>query len=363
MDESPPGLRRLDEVEATDLWQRITTGTLTLGPRGRSTAQRIAAGILAGSVGFAAIALSAALLGRGDRGQQSGHVVNGSLVFVRTSAAVGVPRESSVWMVDPDGSRLRRVRGAPGQDDPTLPFVPRWSADGRRLLWYAPDGHSSSGSIWVKEPGDGPHPTISCDSISCGIWDPEWSPDGTRIAFVKAMAIYVVAADGSGLRRIAECRGCTDIDSGPTWAPDGFRLAFAASDANYQSVIYTMDADGSNPRQIHECGSALCTAGARARSLDWSPTGNELVFVSERNVWIISADGRELHRLSSCPATRTPNACEPGNVSWSPDGNTIAYDGNGRLVLVGADGRNETEIEVGAGLSYLDSWQPRRVAP
>jgi len=50
--------------------------------------------------------------------------------------------------------------------------------------------------------------------------EPTWSPDGSKIAFVRKDGIYVMNADGSGQRRL------TDAGGGPAWSPDGSKIAF-----------------------------------------------------------------------------------------------------------------------------------------
>lgn len=56
---------------------------------------------------------------------------------------------------------------------------------------------------------------------------PQWSPDGTQLAFHTEqdgkLGIYVVAADGSGGRRLAHAH---DWSESPRWSPDGTRIAY-----------------------------------------------------------------------------------------------------------------------------------------
>src|SRR5215218_9859215 len=83
-------------------------------------------------------------------------------------------------------------------------------------------------------------------------FDPSWSPDGDKIAFVSFrdgsnnMEIYVMNADdGSDVTRL------TDNDANnlsPSWSPNGERIAFSSNgditeenDPNYD--IYVMNAD------------------------------------------------------------------------------------------------------------------------
>src|SRR4051812_48337400 len=55
------------------------------------------------------------------------------------------------------------------------------------------------------------------------IADPQWSPDGRRLAFTRDDEIWIVEADGSRLTRVvANPAGGHD----PRWSPDGRRLAF-----------------------------------------------------------------------------------------------------------------------------------------
>ena len=87
---------------------------------------------------------------------------------------------------------------------------------------------------------------------------PSWSPDGKRILFERAPAgtftpgteaqekdIYVMRADGTHVRRLTDSPG---LDEGPEFSPDGTKIAFSSA-RDGQQEIYVMDADGSNPRQ------------------------------------------------------------------------------------------------------------------
>ena len=82
---------------------------------------------------------------------------------------------------------------------------------------------------------------------------PAVSPDGRRIAFVAGRGdsvwqVYVVKADGGGTLRLTPHEE-PRLDETPSWFPDGRRLAFQ-SDRTGRMEIWTVNADGTHPRQV-----------------------------------------------------------------------------------------------------------------
>ncbi len=68
--------------------------------------------------------------------------------------------------------------------------------------------------------------------------DPQWSPDGRRLAFVRDDEIWVIEADGSRLTRVV---GKPGAGREPRWSPDGHRLAFLSRRRGW-SQIWLIDA-------------------------------------------------------------------------------------------------------------------------
>ena len=86
---------------------------------------------------------------------------------------------------------------------------------------------------------------------------PAWSPDGSKIVFVRWIAwndpfpqndIFVMNADGSFSHNITQ-HPADDTD--PTWSPDGTHIAFMSNRQTLKPHIWTMQADGSDLRKLH----------------------------------------------------------------------------------------------------------------
>lgn len=105
---------------------------------------------------------------------------------------------------------------------------------------------------------------------AAGTWDdeePQWSPDGTRIAFSSTRGgggnfdIYVMEADGTGVTRLTD-HAAPDQD--PAWAADG-RSLFFTSERNGRGEIYRVWLES---RKVDRITSGLSRAIMPAASRD-----------------------------------------------------------------------------------------------
>jgi Tol biopolymer transport system component len=105
-------------------------------------------------------------------------------------------------------------------------FGGSWSPDGNQILFVAQADEDQHKEIWIVDAdGSSPHRfemTPACggslsDPSSAGCYSPEWSPDGSMIVFTRSGPdgenIYIVNADGTGLRQVTD--GGTDDN--PDW--------------------------------------------------------------------------------------------------------------------------------------------------
>jgi eukaryotic-like serine/threonine-protein kinase len=177
---------------------------------------------------------------------------------------------------------------------------------------------------------------------------PTWSPDGKQIAFTSnregQSAIFVMNADGSGVRRI---NNGLMVSEAAFWQPDG-RIRFG--DGQY---IYTMKPDGSEVVRLNSSGLH-------------SPDGRQIISRKELipgnsnslELFVANADGRNQRRL-------THNKIPEVNPAWSHDGKKIAFncipDGDwtkGAICVINADGSGLTRLTDQSLQSQFSSWSP-----
>ena len=123
--------------------------------------------------------------------------------------------------------------------------------------------------------------------------DPDWSPDGTKIAFISnrndgVYQVYVMDADGKNQIRLTD--GPRQKQD-PDWSPDGQQIAFTVRD--WINHIAVMDANGNNRERFEN----------DALGPSWSPDGGQIAFVSGRDegaaeIYVIGADGQGLERVT-----------------------------------------------------------------
>jgi Tol biopolymer transport system component len=95
---------------------------------------------------------------------------------------------------------------------------------------------------------------------------PQWSPDGTQLAFYSEGAIYVVPSLGGVPRQIVDKIENSSAHS-PAWSPDGNKIAFVQNDSIY---VFTLESETSEK-----------IVGAKeVHSLSWSPDGSQIAYVS-----------------------------------------------------------------------------------
>ena len=186
--------------------------------------------------------------------------------------AAGPFSTSSLWRVPASGtaSPERLPFGESG-------FWPRISRQGNRLAYTAPDWNVNIYRLNLPVADGLTGTAVKFISSSRLDQDPQYSPDGNRIAFISTRSdgyeIWKCDSDGSNPVQLTSLGApATNL---PRWAPDGKSIAFS-SDAEGHFDVYVVDAEGGAPRRLtsdpsYEAGPA------------WSRNGEWIYFFSNRN--------------------------------------------------------------------------------
>ena len=199
--------------------------------------------------------------------------------------------------------------------------------------------------------------------------NPNWSPDGRRIAFSRVFRsetreweidLFVMRSDGTHLHQITT-PGPLFEDYAPEWSPDGTRLVFFRWNPDRGlHALFTVDPDGSNLERLTSWRLNP------AQGDDWSPDGRWIVFGAAPegqtfNLRMIHPNGTGLRRLTFSSEKDWLGSSFSPDGHWIVAGRTggVGEDGNADLFVMLLDGSQRLNI---TGTDLWDSapdWGPR----
>lgn len=170
-----------------------------------------------------------------------------------------------------------------------------------------------------------------------GACQPTWAPDGKVLAFISPCnkrdetyknnsSIYVFNLSTQDIISLSTKKG-SDFD--PDWSPDGTKIAFTSTRDGYEQ-IYVMKLpetflDPQEPKDSFVANRLNTTAANEpARQPAWSPDGKKIAYSQKRyaswRVWLMNADGSDAHEQVT--NTNTQSDYHP---RWSLDGLHLYY--------------------------------------
>ena len=182
--------------------------------------------------------------------------------------------------------------------------------------------------------------------------DPQWSPDGRRLAFVRDDEIWVIEADGSRLTRVV---GKPGAGREPRWSPDGHRLAFLLAPPRLVPGL-AVDAPcraAAGPRRSRSRRepTVLTATGFDVEDFEWSPDGQRIAVMARAAR--LSRRPRRSHLVDVATGAERgwPAAKEwASRPRWLP-GRLFLYlsdaDGWFQVVRLAADGHERTVLTDG----------------
>jgi Tol biopolymer transport system component len=167
--------------------------------------------------------------------------------------------ERGVYVANRDGSAVRRISG------PGYAAVPTWSPDGRRIAYIrAEPGHPKVWNLWLQTI-DGGHITQLTHYRSGQPWTASWFPDDRRVCYTHEDRIVLM-----------------DLETRRTWA--------------FESPV----------------------KGRLVRTPAVSPDGTRVIFqVARDGAWILDLSDRSMRRVLTDPTAE--------EFAWAPDGRRVAF--------------------------------------
>ena len=215
--------------------------------------------------------------------------------------------------------------------DLELATDPQMSPDGRKVIYVRAYSDVFTdrrySNLWIIDTDGGQNRPLTTGHRGDG--SPRWSPDGTRVAYVSDQdgvpQIYVRWLDGGQTARL------TNLGfppSGPVWSPDGRTIAFTTFVPQEAPKIATLP----SPPE----GAKWADPATIIDKLVYRYNGEGYLKPGYTHLFVIPADGGTPRQISSGDFQHGENAFTPGEPVWTPDG---------RYLILSANRRPDYELE------------------
>lgn len=242
---------------------------------------------------------------------------NGKIAFVSDRDGVN----DQIYTMNPDGSGLQKLTNATSIY--TGSYNPSFSGDGTKITF------DRSGEIWSMNADGSGQTQLTSNSVPDS--DPAFSPNGRRIIFLSRRGadtspgidnIWVMNANGTGQTRLTSGHPVSQ----PTYSPDGTKIAFVRD-----GQLWVVNSDGTNPVQYTSDNTGTPDTSVKAVGYPtWSPDGSTIEFTAIGGALHCSCEGY----FSTSAAGGDPTTIGPvdsnydSNLAFSPDGTRITLDSN-----------------------------------
>lgn len=265
-----------------------------------------------------------------------------------------------IFLMSRAGGKAKRLT-----DHPAFDHGVAWSPDAKKILFLSDrNGHED---IYLLEPDDPDHPELGTahrHKVKQITDTPEaeigvsFSPDGSRVAFLRAGKLMTMNPDGTNEKVLVSDRQVVDYE----WSPDGKYVCYAGQDGSFASELYIIPATGPTALEPARNITRFATYNS---GVTWSRTGNKLAFISLRKGNSLSAfvlslqkpaaagtvPGKDIDWENIHLRVKHPAALPTGECAISGDGTRIAFrgvsDDTEDLWIANTDGGSVTRLTTG----------------
>lgn len=267
--------------------------------------------------------------------------------------------QGELFLLPRGGGKAKRLTDHPAYDHGAA-----WAPDNKTILFLSDRGGDED--IYALQSDDPEHPDVvgahhykvtqitKTPEAEVGL---SYSPDGKRIAFLRAGKLVTMNPDGTGEKIVLGDGHVFDYE----WSPDGQWFAVAKNDNSFASELYILPSTG--PTAENPARNVTRFANYNG-GVTWSKTGHKLAFISRRRgdsqgAYVMSlqkplAAGAASHKEIDWDGihlrVRQPAMMNVRECAISSDGSKIAFrslqDGDD-LWVANSDGGQITRITTG----------------
>ncbi|MCG6922194.1 MAG: protein kinase [Acidobacteria bacterium] len=275
---------------------------------------------------------------------------------------------AAIYTVPSLGGQERKLIDVEGPVEGYAYFLPAlsWSPDGKWLAFPEKTSEGEPARI-VRLALDTlqKQPVTSPPEHTEGDLFPEFSPDGTQLAFVRSgsfeayanLDVWVQPVEGGEARALTS--GRYDALGGLAWTSSGAEILFTVAGGN--ASTFRVGLDGGEPQPVVGAAQNAGFVSIRGRRMVY-----QQMTASPSDIWRVP--GRRSSLLGQAPEKLIASSMADSNPAYSPDGRRIAFQsyrsGASNIWISNADGSNPVQLTSFDTNTGTPRWSPdgRRLA-